>query len=79
MSKNVCGIPVIEAEPDFICFLCGKQDETRPYGPNGEEVCFACAMKPENKRAAEINLRVKLFGMNRVDAEREVDAETEGK
>jgi hypothetical protein len=35
----------IEAEPDGICEVCGKIDETRPYGPNGEEVCFDCGLK----------------------------------
>lgn len=27
------------------CELCGAEDETRPYGPNGENVCFDCGMK----------------------------------
>ena len=36
---------MIEAEPDFICFLCGKLAETRPYGPNGEEICYECGMR----------------------------------
>ena len=47
MSRNVNGVVIIEAEPDFICFQCGKVAETRPYGPNGEELCFECAMKDE--------------------------------
>ena len=29
------------------CELCGAVKELRPYGPNGEEVCFQCAMKDE--------------------------------
>ena len=37
----------ISAEPDRRCELCGKIDECRPYGPNGEQVCFDCAMKDE--------------------------------
>jgi len=41
------GPGIIEAErPDF-CRMCGKHDETRPYGPNGEEICFDCGMKDE--------------------------------
>lgn len=47
MSRNINGIPVIEAEPEFICFLCGKIAETRPYGPNGEEICYECGMKDQ--------------------------------
>lgn len=36
------GPGLIEAEPDGQCALCGKIDETRPYGPNGLEICFDC-------------------------------------
>lgn len=45
----------IMAQPPGRCELCGKVDETRPYGPNEEEVCFDCMMKdePAAKRAFE--------------------------
>ncbi|MCK9994026.1 MAG: hypothetical protein Dbin4_02546 [Alphaproteobacteria bacterium] len=26
------------------CQICGVFAETRPYGPNGEQVCFECGM-----------------------------------
>lgn len=42
---------VIEAERVDRCQLCRKIAETRPYGPNGEEVCFDCGMK--DRAAAE--------------------------
>lgn len=29
------------------CQLCGKQAELRPYGPQGEWICFACGMLDE--------------------------------
>ena len=29
------------------CELCGKTAELRPYGPNGESVCFSCGMKDQ--------------------------------
>ena len=29
------------------CDLCGEVQELRPYGPNGEYVCFECGMKDE--------------------------------
>lgn len=29
------------------CQMCGQVAELRPYGPNGESVCFECAMKDE--------------------------------
>lgn len=35
----------IRATPPAECELCGKIDELRPYGPEGENVCFDCAMK----------------------------------
>jgi hypothetical protein len=37
----------IQAQPPGRCDLCGAVDETRPYGPNGENVCFDCGMQDE--------------------------------
>lgn len=36
---------VIAEQPPGRCELCGKVDETRPYGPKGEEVCYDCGTK----------------------------------
>lgn len=71
MSKNVNGIPVICVEPELLCFICGKIAETRPYGPNGEEVCFDCGMKDERSREIQMNMR--LFGDSREEAELRAD------
>lgn len=38
---------IIEVQPDGKCELCGAEKELRPYGPNGENVCFPCGMKDE--------------------------------
>jgi hypothetical protein len=38
---------VIEPTPPAKCEMCGAFKELRPYGPNGENVCFDCAMKDE--------------------------------
>ena len=38
---------VIYQERPQQCDLCGKIRELRPYGPNGECVCFECGMKDE--------------------------------
>lgn len=38
---------VIQEQPPGRCGLCGAVEETRPYGPKGEEVCFDCGMKDE--------------------------------
>jgi hypothetical protein len=43
IDKNL----VIAAEGDARCEDCGKIDELRPYGRNGANVCFDCAMKDE--------------------------------
>jgi len=33
-------VVVIDGEPDDRCELCHKVSELRPYGPNGERICF---------------------------------------
>jgi formylmethanofuran dehydrogenase subunit E len=38
---------IVQVEPPSRCELCGEVKETRPYGPNGEEVCYACGMLDE--------------------------------
>lgn len=40
-------IVTIDGTQHAKCQLCGKEDELRPYGPNGESVCFDCGMKDE--------------------------------
>lgn len=45
MSKRIGDLIIIEAEDDDVCDLCGKIDELRPYGPNGELICYDCGMK----------------------------------
>ena len=41
------GLGIIQEESPQRCMLCGVIDETRPYGPNGKEICFDCGMKDE--------------------------------
>lgn len=43
----------IAEEPAGKCELCGAVEETRPYGPNGEQVCFTCGMKDEEAAKAQ--------------------------
>lgn len=50
----------IEQQKPQQCDLCGKIAELRPYGPNGESVCFACGMKDEE--AAQRQFRRRLEG-----------------
>lgn len=47
MTHKIGNRVVIAREPEKVCELCGVKAETRPYGPNGERVCFACGMKNE--------------------------------
>lgn len=47
MSDVAGGVFIAYVEPPQQCDFCGKIVELRPYGPNGEPVCFACAMKDE--------------------------------
>lgn len=60
MSRNINGLVIIAEEPDFICFLCGKIAETRPYGPNREEICYECAMLDEE--GTKRRMGIVLFG-----------------
>lgn len=45
MTKLIGDILIIEPEQDQQCDLCGKIAELRPYGPNGECICYECGVK----------------------------------
>ena len=44
------------------CYLCASNEETRPYGPRGESICFPCAMKPEQVKTTESMYVTQLNG-----------------
>ena len=50
----------IQATDPAKCELCGKVGELRPYGPNGESICFDCGMKDE--KLTERQFRRVVFG-----------------
>ncbi len=52
MTFKIGNTLVIAAEGKAKCEECGKADELRPYGKNGANVCFACAMKDEKNAMA---------------------------
>ena len=53
MSDRDGDVFVVSEERPQQCDLCGVIAELRPYGPNGEAICFACGMKdPEATKAA---------------------------
>lgn len=60
MSKRIGNLIIIGPEDDDICDLCGKVDELRPYGPNGELICYDCGMK--NKEVTNRMMARILFG-----------------
>lgn len=64
---------IIEAERPQQCDLCGKIAELRPYGPNGECVCFQCGMKDEAAALAKFAGHVFGDTMSREDAQRLLD------
>lgn len=63
MSGRIAGVTIISPEPDRRCTSCKKVDECRPYGKNGAQICYACAMAtPESKAEAERQMGMRLFG-----------------
>lgn len=42
------------------CELCGEYRELRPYGPNGENVCFTCGMKDEEAAKKQFLSRMNI-------------------
>lgn len=44
---------------DGVCELCGAKEELRPYGPNNENICFACGMKDEETTARKFEEMLK--------------------
>lgn len=45
MTRRFGNIVVVVGESRQQCDMCGKIAELRPYGPNGEKICYACGMK----------------------------------
>jgi hypothetical protein len=54
MTRRVGSVLLIEPEPPRECSECGIERECRPYGKDGAQMCFDCAMAtPESKRVAD--------------------------
>ncbi len=56
MSRMINGIYVIEPEEPQLCEVCGELKETRPFGVNDSNICFACAHKPEHIKESTAKL-----------------------
>lgn len=52
----------IAPETDRKCEECGAKTECRPYGKNGQQICFDCGMKDEKTTARQ--MRRYLLGEN---------------
>ena len=68
MSERVGKAALIYTEKPLQCDYCGKIKELRPYGPNGECICFPCAKK--DKPTTEKMMGIVLFG-NKPKAEKQ--------
>ena len=58
MTKKIGNLLIIEEEKEGKCELCGKKAELRPYGPNGERICFECGMKDKETTDKMFTLRM---------------------
>ncbi len=56
------GLGFIAEEVAQACEMCGKIDECRPYGPNGEQICFECATTKCDKEQVEKRMAQHIFG-----------------
>lgn len=54
MTRRIGRLVIIEPEPPRPCELCGVLEETRPYGPGGKRICFACMKKDEPAAVARM-------------------------
>jgi len=58
---EIIGDTIIYApEPEQQCDMCGKIAELRPYGRNGECICFDCGMKNEEDAKVQFS---KIFNL----------------
>ncbi|MDD5651751.1 MAG: hypothetical protein PHF86_15250 [Candidatus Nanoarchaeia archaeon] len=55
MSEVIGDTFIIQTEESQQCDFCGEVKELRPYGPNGECICFECAMKDEKTTKEQFN------------------------
>ena len=49
MTRRIGNILIIEEGEPSICQVCGDLAELRPYGINGENICFSCGEKNQEE------------------------------
>lgn len=52
---------IAEEDPQA-CEMCGVIDECRPYGPNGEQICYECATTKCDQKQVEARMAHHIFG-----------------
>ena len=55
MSKKQGNKFVVQEQKPQECEYCGKIAELRPYGKNGANICFKCAMEDEKEAEKQFN------------------------
>lgn len=45
MTRRVDNLVIIEQELPQQCDQCGRIEEVRPYGPNGQVICWDCGQQ----------------------------------
>jgi hypothetical protein len=61
MTRIVDGVLLLEDEEPQQCDLCHKIAELRPYGPNGECICYECGESTPEMRAAKYRAMEERF------------------
>lgn len=56
------GRGIIAEEKPQVCEMCGAIDECRPYGPNGEQICFNCATTKCDEEQVKKRMMNHIFG-----------------
>jgi len=59
MTFKVGNTLFIAEQAPATCEACGKLDELRPYGKNGANVCFDCAMQDPATAARMFDKRLR--------------------
>ncbi len=67
MTVSGHGFIIIEREQAQQCDLCGEIAELRPYGPNGECICYDCGEKDPMTTKKMFNQRVDRAEMGESD------------
>ena len=59
MSKKEGNNFIIEEQESEVCECCGEVKELRPYGKDGANICFECAMQDEAEAKRQFGKRIK--------------------